>query len=69
MDQAEEISVFAKREGSQIHITVKTDKLYTIRLVNVTAASVSEGGLQHDGHDTVLQGRSFCHEERYTVTL
>ena len=69
MDQAEEISVFAKREGSQIHITVKTDKLYTIRLVNVTAASVSEGGLQHDGNDTVLQGRSFCHEERYTVTL
>ena len=69
MDQAEELSVFAKREGSQIHITVKTDKPYTIRLVNVTAASVSEGELQHDGNDTVLQGRSFCHEERYTVTL
>ena len=69
MDQAEELSVFAKREGSQIHITVKTDKPYTIRLVNVTAASVSEGGLQHDGNDTVIQGRSFCHEERYTVTL
>ena len=69
MDQAEELSVFAKREGSQIHLTVKTDKPYTIRLVNVTAASVSEGELQHDGNDTVLQGRSFCHEERYTVTL
>ncbi len=69
MDQAEELSVFAKREGSQIHINVKTDKPYTIRLVNVTAASVSEGELQHDGNDTVLQGRSFCHEERYTVTL
>ena len=69
MDQAEELSVFAKREGSQIHITVKTDKPYTIRLVNVTAASVSEGELQHDGNDTVLQGRSFCYEERYTVTL
>ena len=69
MDQAEELSVFAKREGSQIHITVKTDKPYTIRLVNVTAASVSEGGLQLDGNDTVLQGRSLCHEERYTVTL
>lgn len=69
MDQAEELSVFAKREGSQIHITVKTDKPYTIRLVNVTAASVSEGELQHDGNDTVLRGRSFCHEERYTVTL
>ena len=69
MDQAEELSVFAKREGSQIHITVKTDKPYTIRLVNVTAASVSEGELQHNGNDTVLQGRSFCYEERYTVTL
>ena len=69
MDQAEELSVFAKREGSQLHITVKTDKPYTIRLVNVTAASVSEGELQHDGNDTVLQGRSFCYEERYTVTL
>ena len=69
MDQAEELSIFAKREGSQIHITVKTDKPYIIRLVNVTAASVSEGELQHDGNDTVLQGRSFCHEERYIVTL
>ena len=69
MDQAEELSVFAKREGSQIHITVKTDKPYTIRLVNVTATSVSEGELQHDGNDTVIQGRSFCHGERYIVTL
>lgn len=69
MDQAEELSVFAKREGSQVHITVKTDKAYTLRLVNVNAVSVSVGELQHDGRDTVIRGCSSCHEEQYIVML
>lgn len=32
MDQKEEIAMTAKREGNQIHITVKSDRNYVVAL-------------------------------------
>ena len=54
MDQKEEIAMTAKREGNQIHITVKSDRNYVVRLVNVAAASVSAGDVKTEGQDTVI---------------
>lgn len=51
MDQKENISIEAKRTGRDIHITVTSDKDYTIRLVNVDA---SGNGAVKDGNDTVV---------------
>ena len=66
MDQKEEIAMTAKREGNQIHITVKSDRNYVVRLVNVAAASVSAGDVKTEGKDTVI-GLSGSAE--VTVTL
>ena len=44
----------AKREGNQIHITVKSDRNYVVRLVNVAAASVSAGDVKTEGKDLSL---------------
>ena len=54
MDQKEELSVTAIKNASQIQISVKTDNAYSIRLVNVVAASVSQGEMKIDGKDTVI---------------
>lgn len=54
MDQREALTAEAVRNGSSIRILVKTDKAYTIRLVNVTASSVSHGELRIEGRDTVI---------------
>ena len=43
MDQREELIMTASRNGNQIHIIVKSEKTYTIRLVNLVAISVSQG--------------------------
>ncbi len=51
MDQKENISIEAKKTGRDIHITVTSDKDYTIRLVNVNA---SGNGAVKDGNDTVV---------------
>lgn len=51
MDQKENISIEAKKTGKDIHITVTSDKDYTIRLVNVDA---SGNGAVKDGNDTVV---------------
>lgn len=51
MDQKENISIEAKRTVKDIHITVTSNKDYTIRLVNVNA---SENGAVKDGNDTVV---------------
>ncbi len=51
MDQKENISIEAKKTGKDIHITVTSDKDYTIRLVNVNA---SGNGAVKDGNDTVV---------------
>ena len=51
MDQKEEISVTAKKDGKQIHINGCSDKDYTIRLVNLV---VSGEGTVIDGNDTVI---------------
>ena len=66
MDQKEEIAMTAKREGNQIHITVKSDKNYIVRLVNVAAASVSAGDVKTEGKDTVI---SLSGNAEVTVTL
>lgn len=44
----------AKRDGNQIQIAVKSDKVYRIRLVNVIAISVSQGEVKIDKKDTVI---------------
>ena len=66
MDQKEEIAMTAKREGNQIHITVKSDRNYIVRLVNVAAASVSAGDVKTEGKDTVI---SLSGNAEVTVTL
>ena len=66
MDQKEEIAMTAKREGNQIHITVKSDRNYSVRLVNVAAASVSAGDVKTEGKDTVI---SLSGNAEVTVTL
>lgn len=66
MDQKEEIVMTAKREGNQIHITVKSDRNYVVRLVNVAAASVSAGDVKTEGKDTVI---GLSGNAEVTVTL
>ena len=66
MDQKEEIAMTAKREGNQIHITVKSDWNYAVRLVNVAAASVSAGDVKTEGKDTVI---GLSGNAEVTVTL
>lgn len=66
MDQKEEISMTAKREGNKIHITVKSDKNYSVRLVNVAAASASAGDVKMEGKDTVIR---LSGNAEVTVTL
>lgn len=51
MDQNEEISITAEKNGNDIHVTIVSDKNYTIRLVNVSA--VGDSAVK-DGNDTVL---------------
>ncbi|MBQ8597572.1 MAG: alpha-xylosidase [Lachnospiraceae bacterium] len=63
MDQKEEITVKAERNGNQIHITVASDKNYTVKLMNVTAAG---DGAAQDGNDTVI---SLSGNADVTVTL
>ena len=66
MDKKAEIAMTAKREGNQIHITVKSDRNYIVRLVNVAAASVSAGDVKTEGKDTVI---SLYGSAEVTVTL
>ena len=54
MDQREELIMTASRNGNQIHIIVKSEKTYTIRLVNLVAISVSQGEVKIDKKDTVI---------------
>lgn len=55
MDLSEEIVMTAERNGNQLEIEVKSDKKYTIRLVNIIAISVSQGEIKIDGRDTVIR--------------
>ncbi len=55
MDRAEEIAMTAVRNGNQMQITVRSDKDYNIRLVNVIAISVSRGEVKIDKRDTVIE--------------
>ncbi len=54
MDQREELIMTASRNGNQIHIIVKAEKTYTIRLVNLVAISVSQGEVKISKKDTVI---------------
>ena len=54
MDQREELIMTASRNGNQIHIIVKSEKTYTIRLVNLVAISVSQGEVKLSKKDTVI---------------
>ena len=51
MDQKEEISITVKKNGKEIHLSVVSDKNYSIRLVNTDA---SGEGVSKDGNDTVI---------------
>lgn len=51
MDQKEEITVTAKKNGKEIHISVVSNNNYSIRLVNTDA---SGEGASKDGNDTVI---------------
>ena len=54
MDQRQELIMTASRNGNQIHIIVKSEKRYTIRLVNLVAISVSQGEVKISRKDTVI---------------
>lgn len=54
MDQREELIMTASRNGNQIHIIVKSEKTYTIRLVNLVAISVSQGEVKISKKDTMI---------------
>ena len=54
MDQREELIMTASRNGNQIHIIVKSEKTYTIRLVNLVAISVSQGEVKISKKDAVI---------------
>ncbi len=54
MDQREELIMTASRNGNQVHIIVKSEKTYTIRLVNLVAISVSQGEVKISKKDTVI---------------
>ena len=63
MDQKEEITVFAKKTGNEIKISVSSNKNYSIRLVNVAATGT---GAVKDGNDTVI---SLSGNADVTVTI
>lgn len=65
MDNTEEVKVSAERQGSTITVNVMTDKPYSVRLVNVKAASVKDGSMTVEGNDTVIQSET----GHITVTL
>lgn len=54
MNQEAELTLSAARCGSVITLQADGKKPYTVRLVNMKAVSVSGGGLQIDGNDTVI---------------
>ena len=54
MDQNVDLTVTAKKEGGKISIHTDGKKPYTIRLVNVKAASANGGTITVNGNDTVV---------------
>ena len=54
MDQNADMTVTAKNEGGKISIHADGKKPYTIRLVNVKAASANGGTITVNGNDTVV---------------
>lgn len=66
MDKKEEISMKAVRNENQIQITVKSNKAYTIRLVNLIAISVSQGEVKVDNLDTII---TLAGNADFTVTF
>ena len=58
MDNAEEVKVSAERQGNTITVNVMTDKPYSVRLVNVKAASVLDGEMTVDGNDTIVRSET-----------
>lgn len=58
MDNTEEVKVSAERQGNTITVNVMTDKPYSVRLVNVKAASVKDGSMTVEGNDTVIRSET-----------
>lgn len=50
-----ELEAVAKRGDGKIEIHVKTEKPYSVRLVNVSAASVKGGRMEAAGTDTIIK--------------
>ncbi|MDE6129374.1 MAG: alpha-xylosidase, partial [Lachnospiraceae bacterium] len=65
MDNTEEVKVSVERQGSTITVNVMTDKPYSVRLVNVKAASVKDGSMTVEGNDTIIKSET----GHITVTL
>ncbi len=58
MKQNVDLSVNAKIENGKITVHTEGTKPYTIRLVNVKAASVNGGSIAADGNDTIITPES-----------
>ena len=54
MKQKEDLRVSIVKSGTSISIQAEGDKPYTVRLVNVQAASAVGASMAVDGKDTVL---------------
>lgn len=54
MKQNADLTLSAQKDGSKISILAESKKPYTIRIVNVKAASATGASLSIDGNDTIL---------------
>lgn len=66
MDGKEALSLKATKAEKTLNIQAKSDKAYTVRLVNCKAAGVSAGTLTVDGKDSVI---ALTGDAEFTVTL
>lgn len=55
MDQMKKLQIKALKCGNTITVTVASSGSYTLRLVNLSASSVSEGELVKEGNDSILK--------------
>lgn len=62
----EALSLKATKAGKTLNLQARSDKAYTVRLVNSKAAGVSAGTLTADGKDSVI---ALTGDAEFTVTL
>ena len=54
MNNTVELSVSVKRQGRSIYVTADASKPYTIRMINMHAASAANGFITIEGSDSII---------------